>query len=59
MASKTGLDELDKVKNNQLIKELFDISKLSEMTNTVSDVKHNKARLWNLMLLSEWHNRNY
>ena len=59
MTSKTGLDELEKVKNNQLIRELFDISKLSEMTNTVNDVKHHKARLWNLMLLSEWHSRNY
>ena len=57
--SESGILELKNMINSTFITSLFDKSKLSQMIETNNDITKNQGRLWNLMVLSTWHKRNY
>lgn len=59
MSSKSGLSELDKMTRNPFINDLFSRNKLVNLFDTNKKLKINQIRLWNLLILSSWHNKTY
>ena len=59
MTSDSGLGALNKLQKNDFIRSLFKDESLSNMTHDRASVINNQARLWNLMVLSRWYDRNF
>ena len=59
MTSDSGFGALQKLQKNDVIRRLFKDESLSNMTRDRASVINNQARLWNLMVLSRWYDRNF
>ena len=59
MDDNSGLGALNKLQKNDFIRSLFKDESLSNMTHDRASVINNQARLWNLMVLSRWYDRNF